>query len=302
MIPAIGPGRAGRNRENVISEKPMTQFATEAIREKRVVSIRGEVERILGCIAEGADHYAVLKISRRASIEEIRKAYCRSVDLLHPLKCRDVIEREGTMQWKLSQAFLRVVEAFSTLSRPARRIEYDGALNRRPTAPLPLPPVADGAAQAEAGEIRVPRAIELVAKRPRVANAFGIAAPTMPRVGDRRRTARFSLRMPVRVTPDDGSWQEVTESWDVSKLGIKFRLKQKLEPGAIVHLEMPMPPGLRSEGESDGLYVTSGIVRHTTLNAERGNLVGVEFVHPSALGSDEKNQGMPEQLELVTTP
>ena len=263
------------------------------------MSIRGEVERILGCIDEGADHYSVLKISRRASIEEIRKAYCRSVDLLHPLKCRDVIEREGTMQWKLSQAFLRVVEAFSTLSRPARRIEYDGALNRRPTAPLPLPPVADGASQAGLGEIRVPRAIELVSKRPKVASAFGIAEPSMPRVGDRRRTARFSLRMPVRVTPDDGSWQEVTESWDVSRLGIKFRLKQALEPGTVVHLEMPMPPGLRSEGQSDGLYVTSGIVRHTTPNRDRGNLVGVEFVHPSAIASDEKGDAVTDQLELA---
>ena len=276
----------------------MTQFATEASREKRVVSIRGEVERILRCIAECADHYTVLKISRRASIEEIRKAYCRSVDLLHPLKCRDVIEREGTMQWKLSQAFLRVVEAFSTLSRPARRIEYDGALNRRPTAPLPLPAVANGAAH-EPREIRVPRAIELVSKRPKVASAFGHGEPMMPRVGDRRRTARFSLRMPVRVTPDDGSWQEVTESWDVSKLGIKFRLKQTIEPGSIVHLEMPMPPGLRSEGQSDGLYVTSGIVRHATSNPDRGNLVGVEFVHPSAIGPDETIDGTCEQLEIV---
>jgi len=277
----------------------MTQFGTEVTREKRVVSIRGEVDRILGCITESADHYSVLKISRRASIEEIRKAYCRSVDLLHPLKCRDVIEREGTMQWKLSQAFLRVVEAFSTLSRPARRIEYDGALNRKPTAPLPLPAVRNVVSQTNPVNIRVPRAIDTAVKKPRVATAFGSSEPTMPRVGDRRRTARFSLRMPVRVTPDDGAWQEVTESWDVSKLGIKFRLKQMIEPGSVVHLEMPMPPDLRREGESDGLYFVSGVVRHTTPNAERGNLVGVEFVHSSVLESINFAECAIEPLELV---
>jgi len=81
-------------------------------------------------------------IESDASIEDIREAYRRAVENLHPLKCRDIIELDGVMRWKLSQSFLRIVEAFSTLSRPARRIEYDARRNRRPTAPLPVPPMS----------------------------------------------------------------------------------------------------------------------------------------------------------------
>jgi hypothetical protein len=108
----------------------------------RATQVRAEVDRLLACIAEGADHYRVLDINRDSTIERVRLAYCKAVEQLHPLKCQDLVEGDGVLRWKLSEVFLRVVEAFSVLSSPGRKVEYDGLLNLRPIKPLPMPHLA----------------------------------------------------------------------------------------------------------------------------------------------------------------
>ncbi|HEU4390714.1 MAG TPA: DnaJ domain-containing protein [Blastocatellia bacterium] len=245
---------------------------------QRLDKVRTEVARLLGCIREAADHYRVLGVTRDASIDEIREAYRRAVEYLHPLRCRDVIAMDGSMQWKLSQAFLRVVEAFTTLSRPARRIEYDGNLNRRPTAPLPLPAVPEF----KPGEQVIRTASEQVYERPSLGSAFGHGERASPKVPDRRRVIRFALRLPVRVTAEDQSWQEVAETWDVSRLGIRIRLQKEIEPGSLIHLELPMPEYLRLHGQNEPIYAIAAIVRYVIAQNGSGRLVGAEFVPDSS--------------------
>lgn len=238
--------------------------------------VRSEVERLLGCIGDGADHYRVLAVSRDAPIDDIREAYRRAVEHLHPLKCRDIIEVDGSMQWKLSQAFLRVVEAFITLSRPARRIEYDGVLNRRPTAPLPLPKMPES----RLGESR--GLSEATVERVAIGSAFGYSERGAPKSSDRRRVIRFALRLPVRVTSEAGDWQEVTESWDVSRLGIKLCLTRQVEPGALLRLELPMPEYLRLHSPTDSVYEIGAVVRHVKTGGSERLLVGAEFLPDAA--------------------
>jgi hypothetical protein len=242
--------------------------------------IRTEVIRLLDRILGDSDHYIVLGVSRSASIEEIRKAYCHAVDFLHPLNRRDLIESDGAMRWKLSEAFLRVVEAFATLSRPARRIEYDGSLNRKPTTPLPLPRLAEVRIEphAEANAIaEVTRTQTAASSGPALGNVFGYGHFTAPRVSDRRRAQRLALKLPVRVTSGDGSWQEVTTSQDVSRFGIKLTLSRMLEAGSLIRLELPLPKDLRFHGHADAVYFVDAIVRHTSGSGDT-NLVGVEFL------------------------
>jgi curved DNA-binding protein CbpA len=209
-------------------------------------------------------------IDEDASIDEIRGAYRKAVERLHPLKCQDIIESDGVMRWKLSQAFLRIVEAFSTLSRPARRIEYDAKLSQKPTAPLPIPPIRDTPLtrdQRTAGHGGDSHRLAL-------GNVSG-KREEMRKVSDRRRAVRLALRLPVHVT--NGANSELTESFDVSRSGIRFRLSRQAEIGTKLALVLPMPGFLRAYGHSDRYYSVAAVVRHASRSGEE-YIVGAEFV------------------------
>lgn len=262
---------------------------------KRAARVRAEVERLLACISAGADHYRVLDVSREASAEKIRKAYCRAVEQLHPLKCQDIIETDGVMRWKLSEAFLRVVEAFSVLSSPGRRIEYDGTLNRRPVTPLPLPHLPEQLAHPvhESVALAPTSATSDSAPQPRhrygLGNAFGYSELNAPKARDRRRSGRLALRLPVRASSDDLSWQEVTESIDISRSGVKLRLSLSPKAGDVLVLELPMPLALRNHSFDDKMYVVRAVVRHSEPNG-KGFLVGAQFeegVYSDAVGRQQ---------------
>jgi len=248
----------------------------------RTDEIRAEVERLLECIAQGADHYRVLGVGRDASLEDIRKAYCAAVEQLHPLKCQDLIEAEGVMRWRLSQVYLRVVEAFAALSRPGRRVEYDGVLNHRPLAPIPMPPVPETLQPPEGKTMSQPGVIQ---KKLHLGSIFGHPFARMPNVGDRRRDKRLALKLPVRVTSGDHKWREVTESVDVSRTGIKLQLTHDAKPGTILLLELPMPLALRSHSHNDQLYVVRAAVRHSADN-DSGYLIGAQFQNEPPIGEE----------------
>jgi DnaJ-class molecular chaperone len=176
--------------------------------------VRAEVERLLACIAEGADHYRVLDISREAPVDDVRLAYCKAVEQLHPLKCQDLIEGDGVLRWKLSDVFLRIVEAFSVLSSPGRKVEYDGLLNLRPIKPLPMPHLPGFHSQSDAVAFADSNPDgDNGSKRFGLGSAFGYAELNAPKVADRRAAARLALRLPVRVRSNNNDWQEVTETW-----------------------------------------------------------------------------------------
>ena len=256
----------------------------------RATQVRAEVGRLLACIAEGADHYRVLDIDRDSTIENVRLAYCKAVEQLHPLKCQDLVEGDGVLRWKLSEVFLRVVEAFSVLSSPGRKVEYDGLLNLRPIKPLPMPNLtgfrnrANTAAFGDSSPGGVTGS-----KRVGLGSAFGHAELNAPKVADRRGAARLALRLPVRVSSDNNDWQEVTETLDVSRSGLKLRLQHYPQPGTIFYLELPMPLALRSHGFHERLYVVKAVVRHAR-PAEGRYLVGAEFQDDAATPSIPPSQ------------
>ncbi|HLG15273.1 MAG TPA: J domain-containing protein [Blastocatellia bacterium] len=265
----------------------MERTKVEKVEGAQAAGVIAEVYRILACIDQGADHYGVLGLNRDAQIEEIRKAYCAAVESLHPLKRREIAESHGTMHWKMSQAFLRVVEAFSTLSRPARRIEYDATLNRKKSIPLPLPNLPEPYQPGNGSEIsRRLTAAEAPAAKPAIGSAYGNAQTNIPRVRDRRRAIRYALHLPLRVTSARCDWQEVTETHNVSQSGVRFGISRAVEPGTLLHLELPMPPGLRPSGQMDKMYVVKAVVRHATPDGQLNTTVGAEFVYESSEPSE----------------
>jgi len=65
------------------------------------------------------DFYTLLGVARDATQKEIKQAYFKAAQRLHPDKNRLVGETE---------IFLEVQQAFETLSNPKRRVKYDASL------------------------------------------------------------------------------------------------------------------------------------------------------------------------------
>lgn len=76
-----------------------------------------------------SDYYAVLGVARNASQEEIKRAYLKAAQRLHPDKNKAVGETE---------IFLEVQQAYETLSNPDRRKKYDATLPKAVDPDLPF--------------------------------------------------------------------------------------------------------------------------------------------------------------------
>jgi Ca-activated chloride channel family protein len=80
-------------------------------------------------MAEKPDYYAILGVTRKASLEEIKRAYFEAAQRLHPDKNKAFGETE---------IFLEVQQAYETLSNPARRKKYDATLPPEELSSLPF--------------------------------------------------------------------------------------------------------------------------------------------------------------------
>jgi hypothetical protein len=255
----------------------MSEYNEESMKQ-RATKIEQEVDRIQRCIASRSDHYQVLNVNRNAPIETIRQSYCRAVELLHPLKCQDITVSDGALRWKLSQVFLRVVEAFAALSHPGRRAQYDSEINRRPIVPLPMPALPIVMQSREEALEVLPLRTTPLPSRPAAGRVTGpLQEPTPGRAKERRRSARLAITVPVRVTSIRGNWREVTESKDVSRTGIRIHLKHEVEEGEELKLEIPMPLALRDHSHNESLYTVFAKVRNFKPSDSGGFLVGIEF-------------------------
>lgn len=224
-----------------------------------------EIELLASLIIDERDHYTVLGIERGSSASEINTAYCRAVDFFHPLNYSHLAESNNVLHWKLSCAYLRIVEAFSTLSSRGRRKAYDGTPNRGIV----------GSVRSRQRGLSTPdtaKSLSTLGVAP-----GSVAKRRLPPDGrERRRVARVELRLPL-VVSFDHHWQEITETIDVSPLGVKFLLSRPVEPGTQVRLELPMPSDMRTKTDESLLYAVSGYVIHVTPGSGQ-RVVVVEFV------------------------
>jgi len=229
----------------------------ETIEESSVVSLvenraltADELGMLATLIVDEPDHYTVLGVNRDASGEEIRAAYCLAVSNFHPLRSRELTESDSVMHWKLSSAFLRIEEAFTVLSRQSRRKIYDANLSVR--------------------SLRNSRGNRKFYRPDRRQSA------PRPVKKEMRRVPRVLLNIPVRVS-FERQWQELTETLDVSPLGIRFRLSRSVEPGSEIRMELKMPRDLRAHSFDQEVYVVTAFVLYEAYN-ESGRQVVAEFI------------------------
>ncbi|HET6364999.1 MAG TPA: DUF4388 domain-containing protein [Nitrospirota bacterium] len=77
---------------------------------------------------EAHDHYQALGIKRSATAQDIKKAYFKLAKLYHPDRHFDPEMSE--MKLKLEALFMRIHEAYDTLSTQAKRDQYDSTLSK----------------------------------------------------------------------------------------------------------------------------------------------------------------------------
>jgi hypothetical protein len=98
---------------------------------------------------------------------------------------------------------------------------------------------------------------------------------------NRRRSERFKLTIPVRVTGYDsrfGRWNELTFTVDVSKTGALVKMRRQVKQGMVVNLLLPLPATLREHNYAGSTYGVYALVRR--VEALKGGLrtVGLEFL------------------------
>lgn len=224
-----------------------------------------EIELLASLVVDEPDHYTVLGVERGSSASEINTAYCRAVQFFHPLKHSHLLESHNILHWKLSSAYLRVVEAFSTLSSSSRRQAYDGTFSRQIVGSV-------RSRQRGLSSADTPQFVSALFGAPRLA-----AKPRLQLNGpERRRVERAQLHLPLSVVFEH-RWREITETIDVSPLALKFSLQREVEPGTLVRLDLPMPPDLRTRPDDEVLYTVSAyVIQVTPEPADR--VVVAEFV------------------------
>jgi len=248
------------------------------------------IEGVLSRVDSATTYYQVLGVDRSAGQQEIKAAFQLLVDVLF---MQYAISRNipGEMIPQIDRTFNRGCQAFATLASFAKRREYDTALafiaskpqskdqTARQKVVLPgvrlstnqMPPDRDrGAAPAMISTDRVGRQASAYAESARAAAS-----------DNRRRCARMKLTIPARVTGHDqqhGKWNEMTETIDVSRTGVKVRLRRKVKHGMVLHVTLPLPPKLRSHGFSESTYSVYTFVRRVEPSRHGVRAVGLEFV------------------------
>jgi hypothetical protein len=96
---------------------------------------------------------------------------------------------------------------------------------------------------------------------------------------ERRKTVRVGLAIPLRVQgflADGSTWEELTNTLDVSQGGACFALTHGAELGQVLLLSLPMPKRLRQYDLNDASYRVYSLVRGVRRRADQPR-VGVMF-------------------------
>ena len=262
---------------------------------KLISSYYLEIEYLLDRVEQSNTYYQALALERSATPEEVVRAYQETIKVLHPpyYKVRAAISDE--ILERIDKSFSRVSQAFFVLTDHSRKVEYDRSLNRSgPVTPFPTitpvtpsAPVTTLASETEATTSQAGTEQEAISVRNSVVGQPVYSKPVedASTVINRRRCERFKLSMPILLVGHDrlnGRWQEVGKTIDVSKMGVGLTMSRRVQPGLVLHLNMPLPTKLRSHGYSDPSYQLYAIVRRAEPIKNGTRVVGLEFLseHP----------------------
>jgi len=249
----------------------------------------------LGRIDSATSYYEVLGVVRTDGQEKIKSSFQQLLNLLFPpyVIARTMPEN---MSPRIERAFNKASQAFAVLASYARRNEYDKALLSITTKSLaPIAPIGSQADQPKSRPVSADRS-DSSAVAP---EGDHLTLSRMPQRGvyresansksseNRRRCGRIQLPIPARVTGYDrrnGKWHEVTETIDVSRTGVRLRLRRRVKYGTVLYITLPLPSKLRAHGFAEQSYNVYALVRRVEPPRQGVRAIGVEFIgeHPPA--------------------
>ena len=254
-----------------------------------------DLEGLLIRIDSATTYYQVLGVERSHGQDEIKSAFQQLLDLLFPSY---VVGRSmpAEVTPRIERAFQKASQAFAVLASFARRREYDSAL---------LSIASNTATSSESIHSRGSQTGGVGSGGAGHSNSSAVATnkddvtlDRMPHRGlayretlsvrlgnNRRRCERFKLSIPARVTGHDrqnGKWHEMTETIEVSRTGVRLRLRKPVRRGTVLYLTLPLPTKLRAHGFAEQSYNVYTLVQRVEPPRQGVRAVGVEFIgaHP----------------------
>ena len=250
---------------------------------------------LLGRIDSATTYYEVLGVVRTDGQEKIKSSFQQLLNLLFPpyVIARTMPEN---MTPRIERAFNKASQAFAVLASYARRNEYDKALLSITTKALaPIAPIGSQVDQPKNRPVSADRSHSSAV----AAEIDHLTLSRMPQRGvfresvsaksneNRRRCGRINLPIPARVTGYDrrnGKWHEMTETIDVSRTGVRLRLRRRVKHGTVLYITLPLPAKLRAHGFAEQSYNVYTLVRRVEPPRQGVRAIGVEFIgeHPPA--------------------
>jgi curved DNA-binding protein CbpA len=256
-----------------------------------------DLEGLLGRVDSATTYYQVLGVDRTDEQEKIKSSFQQLLNLLFPPY---VIARTmpAEITPRIERAFNKASQAFAVLASFARRKEYDSALlsiaNKPTSAAAPIgsrvsQPKSAGSASAGRADSSAVAADgdHLTLRRMDQRGLVYRESLTAKSDDNRRRVERFKLSIPVRVTGHDrrnGKWHEMAQTIDVSRTGVRLRLRRRVKHGTVLYITLPLPTKLRAHGFAEQSYNVYTLVRRVEPPKQGVRAIGVEFIgeHPPA--------------------
>ena len=230
----------------------------------------GGLEHLLQQIERSTSHYEALSIERSASDTQITSAYQQAAAVLQPWRAALEAKGEGAADplARVELATSRLAYAYSVLSNPNKRVEYDRFVIVRKTGPLTnhaaAPPLG-----ADPADTNHPQAMS--------AEAESVSAAEE----NRRRSQRFPLSVKATVIGYHrkmGKWAEEVETVDASRTGVTLRLRHRVRHGNVLYVSLPLPQRLRSHGMDEPEYRVYALVRRVHPVKDGIRVTALEFV------------------------
>lgn len=288
-----------------------------------------DLEGLLSRVDSATTYYQVLGVDRADGQEKIKSSFQQLLNLLFPPY---VIGRTmpAEITPRIERAFQKASQAFAVLASFARRKEYDRALlsiaNKPASSAAPIESRVNQPKSAGSGSAGRADSSSVAAEGDHLTlsrmdqRGLVYRESLTAKSGDnRRRCERFKLSIPVRVTGHDrrnGKWHEMAQTIDVSRTGVKLRLRRRVKHGTVLYVTLPLPTKLRAHGFAEQSYNVYTLVRRVEPPKQGVRAVGVEFIgeHPPAGfldkpwavfrpkkwgGNDRRRPDRQEQVEKV---
>jgi hypothetical protein len=250
-----------------------------------------DLEGLLARIEAATTYYQILDIDRTDGQDRIKSSFEQTVNLLFP---EYVIGRTTPPEIsdRIDRAFTKVAQAFAVLASFSKRKEYDIALlsiSQRPSGVPKCPAVIlQSQSTVPSQDKTATKAVNSekinLKRRPQRKEVFSEATRAKP--GDnRRRVERFKISIPVRLTGCDRrgvKWNEMAETTDVGRTGIKIRMRRRVTPGTVLYVTLPLPSKLRSHGFAEPSFNVYSLIQRVDPPRQGVRTVALEFIgeHP----------------------